>query len=225
MQTARPRATVSGTMRAPLHTLVRLVPLLALVACVSEGRPRPRPPVADARVPTLAELAAAQEAATRPGPRHRQLDVLVGAWITSNVAVDTEGRESDPVPGRAAIDWALGGRFLRIDASLEVPGGKTHASSGFLGWDEAHGEYQLLMVTDLSNGMGVAHGKGDLARGGIRFTLDVIDPRSGGFARATSVLRQTGPDEFALEQIGADAGGLERVLRRTRYRRAPIVTH
>jgi hypothetical protein len=203
---------------------MRRVPLvclsITLCACVSGPEPRARPAEPPARAPSLAEAAAAQEAATRPGRRHRELDPLVGAWKTTNVAVDLEGVESDPVPGIAAMDWTLGGRFLRLDAQIELPDGAKHASSGFLGWDEAHGEYQLLQVSDLQTGMGVAHGMGELGKGGIRFTLDVVDPRSGGFARATSVLRCVAPDHFVLEQIGADATGMERVVRRTHYRRA-----
>lgn len=193
---------------------------LVLAACVTQPDARTAASVANVPPPTLAEQASLQELATRPGPHHRKLDPLVGAWTTVNAAVDAEGRETDQVAGRAAIDWALGGRYLRIDANLELPGGGTHTWSGFLGYDEPHAEYQWLMVSDLSTGMGVARGQGDPARGGIRFMLELQDPRTGGFARATSLLRVIGPDELALEQLGADATGLERVLRRTHYRRA-----
>jgi hypothetical protein len=193
---------------------------LVLSSCVSQPEPPPASPVANLPPPTLAEQAALQEKSTRPGPHHRKLDPLVGAWTTLNSAVDAEGRETDPVPGRAAIDWTLGGRYLRIDANLEVPNGGTYTWSGFLGYDEPHAEYQWLMVSDLSTGMGVARGQGELAREGIRFVLELQDPRSGGFARATSLLRLLGPDELVLEQLGADTRGLERVLRRTHYRRA-----
>jgi hypothetical protein len=195
---------------------------LALVvsACVSQPDRPTSASIATQPPPTLAEQAALQEKSTRPGPHHRKLDPLVGAWTTVNAAVDAEGRETDAVRGRAAIDWTLGGRYLRIDANLEVPGSGTYTWSGFLGYDEPHAEYQWLMVSDLSTGMGVARGQGDPSKGGIRFVLELQDPRSGGFARATSVLRVLGPDELALEQLGADASGLERVLRRTHYRRA-----
>ncbi|MCY2961891.1 MAG: DUF1579 family protein [Planctomycetota bacterium] len=194
---------------------------LGSAACVSNpDPPRSRPPAVVASV-SLAEQAALQESATRPGKQHRALDPLVGAWLTSNVAVDAQGRESDPMPGRAAIDWALGGRYLRIDASLDIPGGASHTWSGFLGFDQARDEYQWLMVSDLSTGMGVAHGRGELSHAGIRFVLDVVDPRSGAMARATSHLRALDPDHVVLDQIGTDPTGLERVLRRTHYTRAP----
>lgn len=193
---------------------------VALAACVTQPD---RPTAASAPAgppPTLAEQAALQEQATRPGRQHRALDPLVGAWTTTNASVDVAGKETDLVPGRAAIDWALGGRYLRIDANLEVPGGASYTWSGFMGYDEAHSEYQWLMVSDLSTGMGVARGQGDPTRGGIRFVLELQDPRTGGLVRATSLLRLLGTGEFVLEQIGADPNGLERVLRRTHYRRA-----
>jgi len=203
-----------------------LLPLLAFLcaACVSQpDAPRSRP-ASGSVAPTLAEQAELQEAATRPGKQHRALDPLVGAWITTNAAVDADGRESDPVSGRAAIEWTLGGRYLRIDANLELPGGAARTWSGFLGFDQAQEEYQWLMVSDLSTGMGVAKGRGEPSRGGIRFVLDVVDPRTGGLARATSVLRVLDPAHVVLEQIGVDVTGLERVLRRTHYRRASSAT-
>jgi hypothetical protein len=196
----------------------------ALGACVSHPPAPPSRAAAATPAAALAEQAAAQAAATRPGREHRALDPLVGAWITSNAAVDEQGRESDAVPGKAAIGWTLGGRYLRLDASLSLPNGTTHTSSGFLGYDQASGEHQWLMVSDLSTGMGVARGRGDVSRGGLRFVLDVVDPRSGITARATSVLRALGPDHLVLEQIGVDPSGLERVLRRTHYRRAEGTT-
>ncbi len=197
-----------------------LLAALATTACVSQpDRPAARP--AGAAPPTLAEQAAVQAAATRPGKRHHALDPFVGAWLTTNVAVDAQGRESDAVPGRAAIEWVLGGRYLAIDADLTLPDGATHTWSGFLGFDDASEEYQWLMVSDLSTGMGVAHGRGELRHAGIRFQLDVVAPRTGALARATSLLRALDADHIVLEQIGTDATGIERVLRRTHYHRAP----
>jgi len=201
-----------------LTVLLTSFAILASTACVSHPD-RPPPRGGDPIIPvTLAEQAARQADATRPGKEHRALDPLVGAWITSSVAVDADGREGDAVAGRAAIDWALGGRYLRIDADLEMPGGGTHTWSGFLGYDQASDEYQWLMVSDLSTGMGVAKGRGEISRGGIRFVLDVVDPRTGAMARATSVLRVLAKGHVVLEQIGVDPTGLERVLRRTHYR-------
>ncbi len=190
-------------------------------SCVSHpDSPAPRNSVG-LPPPSLAEQAAIQETATRPGKHHRALDPFVGAWLTTNVAVDVQARESDAVPGRAAVQWVLGGRYLRIDADLSIEGGGTHTWSGFLGFDDSTEEYQWLMVSDLSTGMGVAHGRGEFSHGGIRFLLDVIVPRNGSLARAQSVLRAIDADHVVLEQIGTDATGLERVLRRTHYRRAP----
>lgn len=209
-------------MSKPFELLAALALSVLAAACVSYPDPQPpRPPLATGPTPSLAEQAALQEAGTRPGKEHRALDPLVGAWITSNVAVDAQARESDPVAGRAAIEWVLGGRYLRIDANLEIPGSASHTWTGFLGFDQVQDEYQWLMVSDLSTGMGVAHGRGELSHAGIRFVLDVVDPRTGALARATSVLHAMDPDHIVLEQIGPDVNGIERVVRRTHYRRAP----
>lgn len=207
-------------MNASTFRFAVLALVLAAAGCVSHPDPAPARLPPGATQPSLAEQAAIQAAASRPGKKHRALDTFVGAWLTSNVAVDAEGRETDPVSGRAAVEWVLGGRYLSIDANLSLPDGATHTWSGFLGYDESLEEYQWLMVSDLSTGMGVAHGRGELTHGGIRFALDVVVPRTGGLARATSVLRATDADHIVLEQIGLDATGVERVLRRTHYQRA-----
>jgi hypothetical protein len=202
---------------------VRLTALalgFAAASCVSHPDPAPTRTAPGATQPPLAEQAAIQATATRPGKHHRALNGFVGAWLTTNVAVDAKGVESDAVPGRAAVEWVLGGRYLSIDANLSIDGGATYTWSGFVGVDEASEEYQWLMVSDLSTGMGVAHGRGEFSHGGIRFLLDVVAPRTGALARATSLLRGIDANHVVLEQIGTDATGVERVLRRTHYRRA-----
>jgi hypothetical protein len=76
------------------------------------------------------------------------------------------------------------------------------------------------MITDVGTGMSVAHGTGQLARSGIRFTLELIDRDSGGRARMSSVLRMPDPDHFVQDLLGGDPLGNERTVRRYRYSRA-----
>jgi hypothetical protein len=69
--------------------------------------------------------------------------------------------------------------------------------------------------------MSVAHGTGQLSRGGIRFTLELVDRDSGGRARMSSVLRTVDGEHFVQDLLGGDPLGGERTVRRYRYRRAP----
>jgi hypothetical protein len=198
-----------------------LIPLVLLVsACTA---PDPRLPTKNAAVlfapqPTLEEQAAEAERNSHPRNQHRALDPLVGVWTTTMVNVSQEGTESDPHAGQATINWTLGNRYLHWEATLEV-GSRVHETTGYLGYDLNTGEYQNLMISDLATGMSVARGRGDLDGSGIKLGIEVADPVSGAIKRAQSTLRLLDRNHFVLEQLGIDAQGIERIVRRTHYRR------
>lgn len=196
---------------------------IAVAACASDPSPRSPAPAPSAPRASIEAQAASAERASAPGPKHRALEPFAGSWTTVSVDVDASGAESNPRSGRATLAWGLRGRFLRWSQELVLETG-TRATEGYLGWDGYLDEYQLLMVSDLANGMGVARGQGDPAREGIRFVLDIPTPGTGNVMRATSTLRADGPDHFVLEQIGVDANGREGVQRRTRFTRAAPAT-
>jgi hypothetical protein len=168
--------------------------------------------------PTLEELAADAERSSHPRAEHRRLDVLAGNWDSSVVSVGVDGKESDPRAGDAHITWALAGHYLEWNSTLRLENG-TRASRGFLGFDLNHAEYQLVMISDLATGMGVAHGTGEITGAGIRFVLELIDGRDGSMRRAQSVLKVIDHNHFVLDQIGLGPEGTERVVRRTHHHR------
>jgi hypothetical protein len=193
---------------------------LVLTACVA-SEPVRAPRRVNAPVPlveTIENQAREAASASRPRKEHRALEALVGIYATRVVGVGPDGEDLDPRPGRAVIESALGGRYLKWDALLDL-GSETHSTTGFLGFDINQAEYQLLMISDLATGMGVARGRGDLHGTGVRFTIEVPDPESGAVRRAVSILRIVDADRFVLEQIGVDAAQKERVVRRTHYER------
>jgi hypothetical protein len=194
--------------------------LLVVPACVA---PEPKLPSRSVAVvlappPTLEQQAEEAERASRPHKEHRALDPLAGAWSTVLVTVSAEDKESDPHRGHATIAWVLGHRYLSWDATLEVGSG-VHETTGFLGYDVNQGEYQLLMISDLATGMSVAHGRGEINATGIQLMIEVIDPANGAVKRAQSTLRIVDANHFVLEQLGIDAEGIERIVRRTHYHR------
>jgi len=191
-----------------------------LAACVAPD-PRSTERIVPVRLPPVQSIEdQAREAAndSRPRKEHRALSPLAGRWKTTVVQVDASNGESDPHEGTASIEWVLGGRYLQWSTVLGI-GGQDYATTGFLGFYVNESEYQLLIISDLATGMGVARGRGDLAERGIRLTLEVPDSSSGAIRRAQSVLRLVGPDHFVLEQLGIDPSGVERIVRRTHYRR------
>lgn len=209
-------------MNRVLHLFALLAPCIATACVASEPRLQNRNvAVVFAAPPTLEQQAADAERASQPRAEHHALDPLAGSWSTSLVSVSPEGAESDPHPGSAQIRLVLGGRYLDWDATLEI-GGVVHETTGFLGFDLNDGEYENLMISDLATGMSVAHGRGDIAGAGIKLVLEVADPSSGAIKRAQSTLRLVDKDHFVLEQLGIDAQGNERIVRRTHYRRANV---
>ncbi len=143
---------------------------------------------------------------------HRRLDPLVGDWNVTLADVALTQAETVLASGHAHLEWTHGGRYLAWSAQLDSAG----TTSGFLGYDLRGSRYQLLMVSSLSTGMGVADGVGDLRGSGIRFTLESFDPASNQRVRLVSLLRLLAPDHFVLESLGAE----DRVVRRTHYARA-----
>lgn len=199
---------------------------LVLAACVSSGcqaadpRTAPRPVAASAPV-SLAEQVREAARASTPGARHRELEPLAGDWRVELADVAEDQSERSVAHGEGRLEWVHERRYLAWSARLEGAG----TTSGFLGFDLRLGQYQLLMISSLSTGMGVATGYGDLTGQGVRFTLESVDPASGQRARMSSVLRIVDANHFVLDAYGVDAAGRERVVRRTHYRRAGAAAH
>lgn len=193
--------------------------LLVLAACQAPDPRRAPPPGLAGPGPVPADLdaqVAELAAASRPGAMHARLEPLVGEWTVRLCEVAEDQRETEWARGLARLEWAHGGRFLAWNAELARAG----TTSGFLGYDLRNQQYQLLMISSLSSGMGVAYGYGDVAGQGIRFTQEVVDPPSGRRMRMTSVLRLVSANHFVLDAEGVDDKGVNRVVRRTHYERA-----
>lgn len=154
--------------------------------------------------------------ASQPGAQHKKLASLAGDWDLRLMSVEPDQSENELARGTAHLAWLLEGRFLRWEETLDIAGSTT----GFLGYDARHGEYELLMISGLSTGMGVGRGTGDLSTGGIAFTLEDFDRQSGQRLRMSSRLRSIAPDHFLLDFLGQDPSGDERVMLRRHYRRA-----
>jgi hypothetical protein len=199
--------------------------LLGAVICIvasCESGPTARREAVSPSVPvptaSVESQIAALEKASQPGLSHKELASLRGSWDVHLVDVTIDGTEAEIAQGTATIRAEYGGRFLRWDTTM-IFGGTPHDTTGFVGYDLGSHEYQSMMINDVSTGMSVAHGTGELARAGIRFTLELVDRSSGARARMSSVLRMIDADHFAQDLLGSDAVGNELVVRRYHYRR------
>lgn len=206
------------------RTVLAALALILIAACESGGRaPRPAAdPVAALPTPPLEDQVKVMSAHSRPGARHNALAPLAGSWEVRLAEVAVDGLETDLAHGSATLAWILGGRFLRWDVTVDFKG-FPGTTTGFLGFDSRLEEYELLMISDLAQNMAVASGTGDVAGGGLVFTVDQLDPRSGARARSRSRIRLLAPDHFVLQQLEPDGSGGDRPTRVWHYRRAPAV--
>ncbi len=203
--------------------------LLCLGSACETGGTRPSPvgssnPSASTPALPLAEQVRSLAITSAPGPRHAALALLEGEWKVALSSLSSEGAETDAFQGEATLRSILGGRFLRWDASIDF-GGASGKTTGFLGFDSRYGEYALMMISDLSQGMEIARGSGELQGAGLVFTLDQVDPRSGAHVRSRSRLRLIDHDHFVLEQLEPGSDGADRVVRTWQYRRAGEPVH
>jgi hypothetical protein len=189
-----------------------LSPLCLLRVCTSEPTRSSRPPPSSRRRRSRTKAATPSRGASRA--KHYSLDPLVGTWTTRFVNVSADGTER-PHLGNAKI-MGRGRPLLNgCDARYRAAGARRWAT--WLSLNRA--EYQLLMISDLTTGMSVAHGRGDINAKGIRLTIEVVDPTSGAIKRAQSTLRLVDKNHSLLEQLGVDPQGEERIVRRTHYQR------
>jgi hypothetical protein len=209
-------------------SLSALASSLVLVCSACESGPRSRPPsIPPSAAGSAPELPLPEQVerlavASRPGPHHAALASLEGEWdvALSNVGAGTGVAET--YAGHATLGRILGGRFLRWDASLAF-GPSIGTTTGFLGYDSRYGSYEWVMISDLSQGMEVARGTGELDTSGVLFTLEQTDPRTGGRVRSSSRLRVLERDHFVLDQLEDGADGVERIVRVSHYRRTGAV--
>jgi hypothetical protein len=200
---------------------------LILAACETGGRPPSSPgtpPAASAAIPVpLDEQVKELSTQSRPGAKHAALGPLAGTWDVVLSDIGADQKETERFRGNATLAWILGGRFLRWDVTVDF-GGMPGTTTGFLGFDSRFDEYELLMISDLAQGMTVAHGSGELGGAGLVFTVEQLDPRSGARARSRSRLRLLAADHFILQQLEPDSpntgsGGGEHATRVWHYRR------
>ncbi len=187
-------------MRAVLPSVL----LLALAACQSSTPQKPkRLPAVRQPTPDIEEEVSAREAKSRPGVMHKKLDPLIGDWQTSVTRLAPDGTEVPGGSGVTRITQLFGGRYQRWDAVMDI-GGRSHETTGWLGYDLNALEYQLCIITSFSSGMGIYRGHGDLAKDGILFVLETIDQKTGVPMRSRNRLKLVTADHFVIEDVDED---------------------
>lgn len=171
-----------------------LVPL-ALACVVADATPR-----ADA-------ASLAPSSAPRPAQAElARLATLQGRWsVRQSLWTDPAGPPAID-QGTATFTAVLGGRHLRQELRIDASG-KPFQGLGYLGYDDASGQYDSIWMDVNFGGVIVAHGSYDPARKAYTFDGSVADPkRHGARSPLREVLRMKDADHFTCEYYERHAG-------------------
>ncbi|MGH7679331.1 MAG: DUF1579 family protein [Gemmatimonadaceae bacterium] len=141
---------------------------------------------------------------TRPGPAHRRLDPLVGAWDVSTRFGNGTGPERIG-RARAQAIWTLDGRVLRQDFTAE----SGLVVMQLIGFDTQRGTYYVLRFDNLDTG--VLHAEGSASADGrtISAVGDRVDPLTGKVAPLRIVLTVVDSNRFNVEWYARQQDGSE----------------
>jgi len=143
-----------------------------------------------------------------PGEHHKHLDAYAGNWkIHTKFWMDANQppEESD---GKAENTWVLGGRFLQQRYKGESMG-EPFEGLGFLGYDNAAGEYSSLWMDNHGTMMGLA--SGTCSDGGKvhAWTGSYLDPATGATKSYRSVSRTEDATHYVFEMHETGPDGKE----------------
>jgi hypothetical protein len=169
---------------------------------------------------TMEDMMVFAEAGT-PGPMHELLAEGVGRWqaeTTMWMAPDT-----DPImsKGHSVVTPIMGGRFIKVEMTGEMPGMGTYNGFGIYGYDNTTKQFQAIWIDNHSTGM--MRGTGKLAedKKGIEWDFTYTCPLRKQPATLHEIERVTGENTRTLEMHGSDAKtGVEFKMLEIKFTRA-----
>jgi len=149
------------------------------------------PPDAEAQAETFARYA-------MPGPEHKLLDRMAGAWDTVTRYWPTPDADPVEAKGIGRRKWILGERFLREElegGNLVLP----FEGLGLYGYDAFEKKYTSAWVDTMNCSILTNLGAYDKTNDVVNFTGQYKDPWSGTKKAERGVLRFLAQDRHALE--------------------------
>lgn len=179
--------------------LIGAVVLLGALTAAAQDTPPP-PPMNDEMMKFVENMS--------PNENHKKLSVFVGRWDVQT-SMWIQGPDKPPIAdrGTAAIDWTLGGRYLKQEFKGSFMG-MPMQGYGLTGYDNMKKMYTMLWVDNTSTSMTQATGQVDATGSVFTFTGTMDDPVTGRKDVALKhVLRKTEADRFVYEMYEVPAKG------------------
>ena len=175
-----------------MRTLILLATLGAVAGSLAAQEPPDSAQVAQAAL--LAELAT-------PGPEHRRLAGLEGAWDVE-VRIPSAGTSA---PGRATNRMILGGRFLTTRVTATI-GGVATESLTIIGFDRGPGVYTAVGFDTFGTFYVTAAGPWDAERNRVVMRGAYDDPVTGHQHDYEFLLTFDSPDHFTWTVVFLEGG-------------------
>jgi len=143
-----------------------------------------------------------------PGPEHKQLEAMAGAW-NQEIKYWME-RDKPPmvIKGNCESRMIMGGRFLSSECKSNA-GGMTIESQVIIGFDRRHKKFTSVAFDSSATYYVAAAGPYDESRKAIVMSGEDFDPVLGGKQIYDFVIRVISPDQFVTEIIFKDEAHTE----------------
>ena len=156
---------------------------------------------------TAAELAGIQRrmaAAAQPGEEHALMATLVGEWHQVLRLTPAPGADVMTMEGTATSEMILGGRFLKTESDLHLPG-KEGGSLSILGFDRRSDEFNTIGMDTEGTYWVTAKGTYDEETRTITMSGEDYDPIFGHLQEYDFKTRFVDEDTYVMEIWFKDA--------------------
>jgi hypothetical protein len=167
-----------------------------------------------------ADMQACMAAAT-PGPMHEHLAKSVGTWTGTCKMWMSPGTEPTTSDCTTVISPMMGGRFIKIETSGEMPGMGPFEGFGLNGYDNVSKKFVSTWADSMGTGM--MNGTGELSADGktLNWACTFNCPLTKGAMACRQVEHHTGNDKMTFEMYGPDPKtGTEYKMMQIDYTRA-----
>jgi hypothetical protein len=166
-----------------------------------------------------AEMMKKMEAAGRPGPGHKALEVLLGDWTAEVKCWMEPGGTPEVTHGTAKAEWILKGRFLEEEFHGEMMG-QPFVGCTLLGYDNTKQTFNSVWLCDTQTSMFFSEGKGGADSKVItlegKATCAVTGQKD---IPMKTVLRVLSPDKHVLEMFDMSKGANAKTMEITYTRK------
>jgi hypothetical protein len=143
-----------------------------------------------------------------PSLHHEYLMPLVGNWVTHSKFWHDPQKPPVESPGKAKIEWALGGRYLMSHYDGQVMG-KPFKGLGVCGYNNFTQQYQNFWIDTMGTAMYTSKGSYDATTKVLQLQGTMDDPIVGASLPMKEVLRIESYLKHSLEMYGVLPEGKE----------------